>query len=119
MEAGLRTRAAARGTATYAVVNRLAIEELEAWYFGDWDAVRAAYPKAPATIPRKAAYRRPDDIRGGTHEALLRVLPQAGYFSGGLRKIEAARAIAAHMVPSRSTSPSFCVLRDALRDLEA
>jgi hypothetical protein len=25
------------------VVNRLAIEELEAWYFGDWEAVRAAY----------------------------------------------------------------------------
>ena len=33
-DAGLVTRSAARG-GDYAVVNRLAIEELEAWYFGD------------------------------------------------------------------------------------
>jgi len=117
-QAGLTTRSAANGTASYAVVNRLAIEELEAWYFGDWQAVRAAYPKAQPTIPAKAAYRAPDAIKGGTHEALLRVPRQAGYFTSGLRKIEAARTIAEHMVPSRNTSPSFCSLRDALRDLE-
>lgn len=117
-QAGLLTRSAAHGTASYVVVNRLAIEELEAWYFGDWEAVRTAYPKVQPTIPAKAAYRAPDRIKGGTHEALLRVLKQAGYFTSGLRKIEAARAIAEHMVPSRNTSPSFCKLRDALRDLE-
>lgn len=117
-KAGLLTRSAAHGTAGYVVVNRLAIEELEAWYFGDWEAVRTAYPRAQPTIPAKAAYRAPDAIKGGTHEALLRVLKQAGYFAGGLRKIEAARAIAEHMVPARNTSPSFCCLRDALRDLD-
>jgi hypothetical protein len=117
-QAGLVTRSTARDAGRYMVVNRLAIEELEAWYFGDWEAVRAAYPKAPRTIPAKAAYRAPDAIRGGTHEALLRVLQQAGYFTSGLRKIEAARSIAEHMVPSRNTSPSFCSLRDALRDLD-
>src|SRR5712692_2971729 len=47
-DASLVTRSTTRGTA-YRVVNRLAIEELEAWYFGDWAAVRAAYPKAPET----------------------------------------------------------------------
>ncbi|HEY0482032.1 MAG TPA: DUF4276 family protein [Kofleriaceae bacterium] len=117
-QAGLATRSAARGAASYVVVNRLAIEELEAWYFGDWEAVRRAYPRAPRTISAKAAYRAPDAIKGGTHEALLRVLQPAGYFTSGLRKIEAARSIAEHMVPSRNTSPSFCSLRDALRDLE-
>lgn len=39
-------------------------------------------------------------------------------FTSGLRKIEAARVIAEHMVPARNTSPSFCCLRDALRDLD-
>jgi hypothetical protein len=118
-QAGLRTRSAAGGEAGYLVVNRLAIAELEAWFFGDWEAVREAYPKAAATIPAKAAYRAPDAIRGGTHEALERVLQQAGYFTSGLRKIELARAVAKYMVPSRNTSPSFCSLRDALRDLGA
>lgn len=117
-QAGVMTRSASHGGASYIVVNRLAIEELEAWYFGDWAAVRTAYPRTQPTLPAKAAYRAPDAIKGGTHEALLRVLRQAGYFTSGLRKIEAARAIAEHMVPSRNTSPSFCCLRDALRDLE-
>ena len=117
--AGLTTRSMSGGGAGYVVVNRLAIEELEAWYFGDWTAVCAAYPRTQSTIPAKAKYRMPDGIRGGTHEALLHVLKQAGYFSNGLRKIEAARAIAVHMVPSRNRSPSFRALRDALRDLEA
>jgi hypothetical protein len=117
-DAGLTTRSAAAGAAKYVVVNRIAVTELEAWYFGDWQAVRAAYPRAGATIPAKAAYRAPDAIRGGTHEALLRVLQRAGYFNGGLRKIEAARTIARHMDPDRNTSPSFCALRDALREFE-
>lgn len=45
VSAGLRTRSNA-GAAPWQVVNRIAIEELEAWYFGDWDAVRSLYPKA-------------------------------------------------------------------------
>lgn len=117
VEAGLATRSTATPPASYMVVNRVAIEELEAWYFGDWEAVRAAYPKAPATIPSKAAYRDSDGIRGGTWEAFERVLQNAGYFAGGLRKIEAARAVAEHMIPGRNTSPSFCALRDALAEM--
>lgn len=113
--AGLVTRTKARGN-QYALVSRLAIEELEAWYFGDWEAVRAAYPKVPATIPSQAKYRAPDAIKGGTWEAFERVLQRAGYYSSGLRKIEAARAVAANMVPSRNTSPSFRALHGALQD---
>ena len=63
--AGLTTRSAARGQ-QYAVANRLAIEELEAWYFGDWEAVLAAYPRVPRNVPNKAAFRNPDAIKGGT-----------------------------------------------------
>ena len=52
------------------MVNGIAVEELEAWYFGDWVAVREVYPGLPATVSNKANYRNPDQIRGGTWEAL-------------------------------------------------
>ncbi len=79
--------------------------------------VRAAYPRASASVPRQAKHRHPDRIAGGTWEAFERVMQRAGYFGGGLPKIDAARAIAQHMDPSRNTSPSFCALRDALREM--
>jgi hypothetical protein len=114
--AGLTTRTGAGG-GIYQVVNRLAIEELEAWYFGDWQAVLAAYPHTVRNIPRKQRFRDPDAIAGGTWEALERILKKAGYFKTGLRKIEAARAIAKHLDPERNTSRSFLVFRDVLREM--
>jgi len=114
--AGLPTRSMPRG-ARYVVVNRLAIEELEAWYFGDWEAVRAVYPNVPATIPKKAPYRDPDAVAGGTWEAFERVLQRAGYFKNGLRKIETARAVAAAMDAGRNRSRSFQALRAALIEM--
>lgn len=116
-DAGLPTRTVPDPDGHWFVVNRIAIEELEAWFFGDWNAVRAAYPKVGATIPKQAAYRDPDAIRGGTAEALERVLQEKGYFTTGLRKTEAARAIAARMQPAQNTSPSFRVLVEALSEL--
>lgn len=113
-DVGLSTRASG---GVVQVVNRLVIEELEAWFFGDWEAVRGAYPKVNQNIPQQAKYRHPDAIGGGTWEAFERVLKKAGYFSTGLRKIEAARAIAPHMVPERNTSPSFRVLHQALKEM--
>ncbi len=62
--ANLVTRTNAHG-GSYTIANRLAIEELEAWYFGDWTAVRAAYPRVSATVSSQAKYRRPDAIAGG------------------------------------------------------
>ena len=115
-KAGLTTRSAARGS-TYRVVNRLAIEELEAWYFGDWEAVQGAYPRVPATVPLQPRYHNPDGIRGGTWESFERILKDARHVQGGLRKIEAARAIAAHMDPERNTSRSFQVFHAALREM--
>jgi hypothetical protein len=96
---------------------RIAVEELEAWYFGDWEAVRDAYPKAPPTIAVQAKYRRPDAITGGTWEAFERVMRRGGYFRGGLQKIEAARRIGEHVDPDRNTSPSFQVFRRLLDEL--
>jgi hypothetical protein len=115
-DSGLATRSAPMLT-QYKVVNRLAIEELEAWYFGDWTAVRNAYPQVSETIPEQARYRDPDRIAGGTWEAFERILQRAGYFKGGLPKIEVARTIGGHTDPRVNTSRSFQVFRDAVRDI--
>ena len=117
-EAGLRTRSQA-GAEAWRIVNRIAIEELEAWYFGDWQAVRSAYPRVSPNIPRQARYRDPDAIKGGTWEAFERILKKHGYFSTGLRKVEAARAIATHTEPARNRSRSFAVFREALAEAVA
>ncbi len=113
--AGLRVRV---GTCArpWQVANRIAVEELEAWYFGDWDAVRECYPRVSRTIPHKKSYRDPDAIAGGTWEAFERVLRSAGYFTDGLRKIEAAREIGRRVDPARNQSRSFQVFRDAVID---
>ncbi len=116
-QAGLLSRSQARNQ-PYSIVNRLAIEELEAWFFGDWEAVRKAYPKAPRQIPLQAKYRDPDAILGGTWEAFERVLQKVGYFKGGLRKIEAARAVAQHMNPGCNRSGSFQTLRNVLLEMQ-
>jgi hypothetical protein len=115
-QAGLKTRTQHPGPRTQ-LVNRLAIEELEAWFFGDWEAVRAAYPRVNPNLPAKQGYRDPDAIAGGTWEALARTLRRSGYFRTGLRKIEASRTIARHMDPQRNHSRSFQSFRDVLSEM--
>ena len=117
-DADLLTRSRARG-GPWQVVNRIAIEELEAWYFGDWEAVRQAYPKVPSNTPNQARYRDPDAIQGGTWEAFERLLKKRGHFRDGLRKIEAARAIAPNIDPARNRSRSFAAFRDVLAEATA
>jgi hypothetical protein len=117
--AGLLTRSVAGSDAPFVVLNRLAIEELEAWFFGDCDALRAAYPRLPATLEARAGFRDPDAVAGGTWESLERVLQRAGYHSGGLRKVAAARDIAPHMDPARNRSRSFQHFRAGLAELVA
>jgi hypothetical protein len=112
-QVGFVTKSSAKD-GSFTVVNRIAIEELEAWFFGDWEAVRSAYPKVSPTIPEKQAYRFPDDIHGGTWEALERVLRNAGYYKNGLPKVEAATNIARHMDPKRNQSRSFQTFVKAL-----
>ena len=112
--AGLVSKTNAGNGNRFQVANRIAIEELEAWFFGDWQAVHAAYPRVSATLPQKAGYRDPDAILGGTWEALERVLKRAGYFKTGLRKMECARAVAQHMEPERNSSQSFQAFRGAV-----
>ena len=111
--AGLRSRRAADG-GDWQVVTRIAIEELEAWYFGNWPAVCAAYPRVSNSVPNQARYRNPDAITGGTWEAFERILQKHGYFRQGLAKVEAATTVGKHFDPQINTSHSFRVFRDAI-----
>jgi len=111
--AGLVTRSQG-GAIPWQLVNRIAIEELESWYFGDWESVKAVYPRVSAHVPQRQGLRDPDAIAGGTWEAFERVMQQHGYFKTGLPKIEAARSIAARLVPERNRSVSFRAFHAAL-----
>ncbi len=109
--ANLPTRSHPQGS-HFIVINRIVIEELEAWYFGDWEAVRTAYPSVPTKV-----YRDPDHIAGGTWETFERIMQRRGYFEGGLRKVEAARTIGSYIDPTRNTSHSFQVFHRAILEL--
>lgn len=116
-DAGLATKASVGGGRGFHVLNRIAIEELEAWFFGDVEAIVTAYARIPKTLAEKRGFRDPDAISGGTWEALERVLKKAGYYAAGMPKIEVARMISLHMQIDRNRSPSFRVFCEGLRDL--
>lgn len=114
-KAGLRSRRVA-GNSEWQVVTRIAIEELEAWYFGDWPAVCAAFPHVSSSVPNQSRYRNPDAIKGGTWEAFERVLQKHGYFKYGLAKRQAAAAIGKHFSPTRSRSQSYSMFWNAIAE---
>ncbi|MEA2046068.1 MAG: DUF4276 family protein [Euryarchaeota archaeon] len=43
IDAGLTTRTSAEADAKFQVLNRILVEELEAWFFGDSEALHSAY----------------------------------------------------------------------------
>lgn len=115
--ANLMTKTSSQGNKNYSVVNRIVIEELEAWFLGDNIAVKNAYPKVSASFHHKARYRNPDHITGGTWEALERLLNAGGYYKSGFRKTEVAHNISMHMEPLRNRSKSFQVFREAISEI--
>ncbi len=97
---------------------RLAIEEVEAWYFGDREALVAAYPKAKPQPLEKYT----QDAICGTWELLADVvhpggsasIKNAGWPTAGQMKHEWAEKIGPRMAPLRNISPSFAKLREGL-----
>jgi len=98
------------------VINRIVVPCLEAWYFGDWEAVRQAYPRVPEGIPHKALFRQPDAIRNPT-QSFEQIMQKSGYFRTGLRKKEAAENISPYLKPERNTSHSFQVFYRTLQTI--
>lgn len=98
-----------------------AIEEGEAWFLGDLNAIRVAYPKAKDKVLRSYV----NDSICGTWERLAdavypgssKALSAKGWQAIGAEKSKWAEEIAPHMDISKNQSPSFCYFRGELRDL--
>jgi Domain of unknown function (DUF4276) len=99
----------------FQVLNRIMIEELESWFFGDVDAIVKAYPGVKASLAQQEKYRDPDAIQCGTWEALERILQRARHHQRGLDKAKAARDIAQCMNPEINRSKSFQVFYEGLK----
>jgi len=95
---------------------RIACEEIEAWYLGDPNALKTAYPKIARNFESRKGFRDVDSIKGGTWERLEKLLQDAGYFSNGLRKLEIARTMAPLLNLENSGSPSFMSFCQAVRE---
>ncbi len=116
-QAGLSTKSSVPEDKPFQILNRLAIEELEAWFFGDVKAIVSAYPGVSRNLAQRVKFRNPDAISGGTWEALERVLQKAGHHQGGLEKLRAAREISKYMIPTENRSQSFQMFHDGLRQM--
>lgn len=100
---------------------RLAIEEMEAWYFGDHAALKNAYPHASDKILN--AYVQ--DSVCGTWEMLADAvypggaaeIKKLGWPVSGQVKCEWAERISPHMNIESNQSPSFCKFVQGLRRL--
>jgi len=100
---------------------RIAIEEMEAWYFGDRQALTTAYPKAKVDVLNRYA----QDSVCGTWELLAdaihpggsAAIKKAGWPLPGQVKYEWATKIGPLLDLDRNDSPSFGKLRDGLRRL--
>ncbi len=114
-EAGFVTKSNAVPNEDFQVLNRIAIEELEAWFFGDIEALHTAYPRISRNLHAKAKYRNPDAIRGGTYEALEHLLIQKNYYRERIHKPTVAHEIAQYMEPGRNRSKSFQVFVEGLK----
>ncbi|PSF31077.1 hypothetical protein C7H19_23415 [Aphanothece hegewaldii CCALA 016] len=117
LDTGFITKSTAQTHQPYQILNRIAIEELEAWFFGDINAIVSAYPGVSPNLGQKEKYRDSDAIRGGTWENLEKVLQRAGHHKGGLEKVRAAREISQHMNLQMNRSRSFQVFYAGLLEI--
>lgn len=102
---------------------RIAIEEMEAWYFGDQQALTAAYPRTKTEVLNRYV----QDSVCGTWELLAdaiypggaAAIKKVGWPRSGKVKYEWASKIGPLLDLDRNVSPSFGKLRDGLRRLVA
>jgi hypothetical protein len=100
---------------------RLAIEEIEAWYFGDRDALLAAYPRVRQDVMRSYVQDSVCDtwelLADAVYPGGSSAIKKAGWPLPGQVKHEWAKKIAPLMDLDRNVSPSFRKFRDGLRQL--
>jgi hypothetical protein len=101
----------------------LATEEVEAWYFGDREALLGAYPRAD----KKVLTKYQQDSVCGTWEMLAdalvkggaAMLKKQGFYKAGEFKHECANRIGPLMDVERNQSPSFGSTRQCISKLLA
>jgi hypothetical protein len=102
---------------------RLAIEEIEAWYLGDREALLKAYPRAKKSVldgyEQDSVCDTWELLAEAVHPDGAAKIKKAGWPLPGQIKHEWANKIGPAMVPDRNISPSFGKLRDGLRQLIA
>lgn len=92
-------------------VVRIACRELEAWYFGDLEALAGAFPETPVQkFRRKASYRADPDAIPKPAEALEEQVP-------GFQKGKAARTIPDYMALDRNRSHSFNLFVHTVKEI--
>lgn len=102
---------------------RLAIEEVEAWYLGDREALNTAYPRAKADVLNRYVQDSACDtwelLADAVHPGGSAAIKKAGWPLPGQVKHEWAEKIGPLLDPERNVSPSFGKFRDGLRRLIA
>lgn len=102
---------------------RLAIEEVEAWYLGDRQALTEAYPRARVEVLNRyvqdSACNTWELLADAIHPGGSAAIRKSGWPLSGQLKYEWAEKIGPLLEPDRNVSPSFGKLRDGLRRLIA
>ncbi len=102
---------------------RLAIEEVEAWYLGDQEALQAAYPCVKTDVVGRYVQDSVCDtwelLADAIHPGGFAAIKRAGWPLPGQIKCEWAEKIGPLLELDRNVSPSFGKLRDGLRRLVA
>ncbi|NWE46708.1 DUF4276 family protein [Pseudomonas gingeri] len=100
---------------------RLAIEEVEAWYLGDRQALLDAYPRAKTDVLGRYVQDSPCDtwelLADAVYPGGVSAIKKVGWPLPGQIKHEWAEKIGPLLELDRNVSPSFCKLRDGLRRL--
>ncbi|NQX00834.1 hypothetical protein HQ447_09250 [bacterium] len=103
------------------ILFRLAIEEMEAWYFGDVAAILQAYPRAKKEVLNRyeqdSVCETWEMLADAVYSGGVAAIRKTGWPLPGQVKHEWAEKIGPMMVPDRNVSPSFGKLRDGLRRL--
>ncbi len=89
---------------------RIACQELEAWYFGDADALADAFGKESIrNIRYKAKYRDPDSVQRPSAK-LEKLIPE-------FQKVSGARLMAQRLTREHNRSVSFRVSMDGIESI--
>jgi len=100
---------------------RIAIEELEAWYLGDINALRTAYPdykqETIATYTQDSICGTWELIADAVYAGGTKALKKKGRRAHLVEKIEWAKKISPNLDIDNNNSPSFQMFREGIKQL--